>query len=703
MPVISLPDVQVTLESSSSGVKFRGSWTDRFVVANAADEMASDVKLRLSREAIPGLPDVIASVIIVTTVNAEGLTTLESCLLVAAGDDCGLGDMQPRESRIIEVTATFINLPPNEADYPSVLGFRLEAASLDDGNPNNNVAVSDHVTQIPDFEVTSSGMTPLVIITGDKVTFNYEVTQLRAVAGDAAVEFFPTNLGTVTVMVDGEAPEFVDANFEGAAGAVRIPAPGFGGNVVIEVEGDATAPPEVALGVELFGGNAGDSSGGTGNRLATGVGTAISWDFGDDPFPPNTLWFWLFNGARHVLVAGGPTLGAQVDADVNGQPKTNSDGDDKDPQGDDEDGVVLDKILVAGSESSVEVMASKACLIDFWIDYNRDAVFDHRPAAPATISNEYVNDSIVGHVGGSFALKAGLNEIRFRLPSNLEFGTATARFRVSSAGGLTPTGNAADGEVEDHQVFIFDFFPDFGDAPDALDVPGYPTLLQNDGALHLLTEGGFFLGERLDFETDGKPSDDALGDDEHNGLEIIQSEEPDDEDGVIFLTPLMPGSNASLEVFLTSDETIGAKLDAWIDFNSDLDWNDLGEQVLLSEDLVPGTNTLTISIPADAQPGTTFARFRLSRLGNLTPNGRALSGEVEDYAVEIHAVRPPLVFSTRPAVIGGRLELELEFTPGDILEFAPSVNGPWDAVTGAVSPHRAALLNDSGFYRIRRP
>ncbi|MBW2283794.1 MAG: hypothetical protein JRF65_04235, partial [Deltaproteobacteria bacterium] len=41
------------------------------------------------------------------------------------------------------------------------------------------------------------------------------------------------------------------------------------------------------------------------------------------------------------------------------------------------------------------------------------------------------------------------------------------------------------------------------------------------------------------------------------------------------------------------------------------------------------------SIPADAVPGTTYARFRLSSAGSLAPTGSAADGEVEDYEVTI--------------------------------------------------------------------
>ena len=49
-----------------------------------------------------------------------------------------------------------------------------------------------------------------------------------------------------------------------------------------------------------------------------------------------------------------------------------------------------------------------------------------------------------------------------------------------------------------------------------------------------------FLGASVDAESDGKPTSTALGDDEML--------EPDDEDGVVFLTPIMPGKEFEIAV-----------------------------------------------------------------------------------------------------------------------------------------------------------
>jgi len=154
---------------------------------------------------------------------------------------------------------------------------------------------------------------------------------------------------------------------------------------------------------------------------------------------------------------------------------------------------------------------------------------------------------------------------------------------------------------------------DYGDAPD----PGYPTLWASAGAFHMI-EPTLYLGQGVDSESDGQPSAAADGD----GA---------DEDGVVFTTGLTAGVDEQVEV----TASLAGLLNAWLDFNADGDWDDAGEQVATDVALVAGQNVLTVSVPADAAEGATFARFRFSTAGGLLPGGVALDGEVEDYAVSI--------------------------------------------------------------------
>lgn len=170
---------------------------------------------------------------------------------------------------------------------------------------------------------------------------------------------------------------------------------------------------------------------------------------------------------------------------------------------------------------------------------------------------------------------------------------------------------------------------DFGDAPDGAAAAGYPTYLVNDGARHKLL-GSLTLGALVDSEADGQPTAAADGDD------VTGS---DDEDGVTFLTPLYRYETAKVKV----NASAAGALDAWVDFNADMDWNDAGEQVAVSAAVSAGDNLLSFVVPGTASNGLTYARFRLSSAGGLLPTGLADDGEVEDYAVTIEDRFPPLV------------------------------------------------------------
>jgi hypothetical protein len=159
---------------------------------------------------------------------------------------------------------------------------------------------------------------------------------------------------------------------------------------------------------------------------------------------------------------------------------------------------------------------------------------------------------------------------------------------------------------------------DFGDAPD---LP-YPTWLGSGGAYHTIIPG-FHLGNAIDWEPDGQPHPNALGDD--------NDFQGDDEDGVVFASgALRPGGTATIVVTASAP----GMLDMWVDFHGDGTWATPGDQVFASQPLAAGPNNLSFSVPATSVPGHfTFARCRFSRNGGLPFTGPAPQGEVEDYEV----------------------------------------------------------------------
>ncbi|MDA1052613.1 MAG: GEVED domain-containing protein [Planctomycetota bacterium] len=198
-------------------------------------------------------------------------------------------------------------------------------------------------------------------------------------------------------------------------------------------------------------------------------------------------------------------------------------------------------------------------------------------------------------------------------------GTQTITIQATSPGFLS--GSDSLDVTDDDRI------ADFGDAPTAAQsgfASSYPTLRADDGAQHLV--GDLFLGRLIDSEPDGQPTSAADGDDNASTA---------DEDGVVSISSLVASSTAATTSSFAVVASQTGLLDAWIDFNQDGDWNDTGEQIFTSADVVASMNMLSFTLPSGTSAGQTAARFRLSSTGGLTPTGAAGDGEVEDYVVTI--------------------------------------------------------------------
>ncbi len=159
----------------------------------------------------------------------------------------------------------------------------------------------------------------------------------------------------------------------------------------------------------------------------------LASDFGDAPAPyPVTQ---ASNGARHEVA--GPTLGQMIDAEADGANSSLASGD-----GADEDGVVFGAVNAGRTDGSVVVKVRNAALggrIDAWVDFNGNGSWSD--------PGEKIIDSVA-------VTNNTDRRFTFSVPANAVIGTSYARVRVSTAGGLAPTGAAPDGEVEDHKVTI---------------------------------------------------------------------------------------------------------------------------------------------------------------------------------------------------------------------------------------------------------
>ena len=98
------------------------------------------------------------------------------------------------------------------------------------------------------------------------------------------------------------------------------------------------------------------------------------------------------------------------------------------------------------------------------------------------------------------------------------------------------------------------------------------------------------------------------------------------------------GSTYTFTASFTGTSYDADQVTVWIDLNNDKDFNDVGEQVLVTPTKKsPWTGSITI--PASATIGTTRMRVRLndtsSSTSNTTPCGTATFGQVEDYTLNI--------------------------------------------------------------------
>jgi len=172
-------------------------------------------------------------------------------------------------------------------------------------------------------------------------------------------------------------------------------------------------------------------------------------------------------------------------------------------------------------------------------------------------------------------------------------------------------------------------FFDFGDLPGS-----YPTLLDNEGARHVIDPSGAYLGSQVDSDPDGEPHPLARGDD----LSAV-----DDEDGVVLLSPLVAGGEAVFRVTVGSPGYLSAFID-WYDTGALDDEavtvvSSSGPASVAAGPLLDthfsaaGVYEITVSVPEGAS-GMMASRFRITTEageGGADPAGRAESGEVEDY------------------------------------------------------------------------
>lgn len=275
--------------------------------------------------------------------------------------------------------------------------------------------------------------------------------------------------------------------------------------------------------------------------------------------------------------------------------------------------------------------------VNLLIDWNQDGLWGGAVTCPnGSVANEHavVNFPIPNPYDGPLA---PLNPPGFVIGPNP--GYVWARFSITERPVLLPwigDGVFEDGETEDYLLWIEEepIDIDWGDLPEP-----YPTKAAVNGPNHVII-ANLALGSGADGEPDGQPDPGAMGDDN----DTVFPPANDDEDGITFITNLIPGQQAIVDV--TNNLAAGGfgYLDGWIDFGADGSFAESGDQILFGAPLSPfpvNFNSFFYNVPFTAVPGPTFARFRISsNPAGYGWVGPAPDGEVEDYAIRIEEPMP---------------------------------------------------------------
>lgn len=336
----------------------------------------------------------------------------------------------------------------------------------------------------------------------------------------------------------------------------------------------------------------------------------VNFDFGDAPSRTNSVSDYLTllveNGARHTLLAPSfPRLGSEVDFEIDA--------------------------AAAGTAGISDDSVSQISGVG-------TGVFD--VATPGVLSSNLDIDF------GTVAPSQG-DLLTLSIDSDLD-GTIdiTRVFEIVLAGGTPASGNLG-----------------------ILSVPGESPALLAARATAIIQQDLNASAPRFSVELDTITDQLRLASvDDEDGVYITSTTYAGNQiDGVFvdlsgnvsgFLNPL---ATEGTEIIV--ETTGGGLLDAWVDFNTDGDFDDPGEKVLTNEAVLDGINTVRVFTPdsagqlngvAAAGFGSTWARFRISSTGNLLSDGIAIGGEVEDYEVFVAKIElPEAIDDVYPDTVGG--------------------------------------------------
>lgn len=279
-----------------------------------------------------------------------------------------------------------------------------------------------------------------VITTPPSVSIGSPSVSETATGGGSVTYNVQYSDGTTITLAEGD----VTLNSTGSATAT-VGVSGVGTNRTVTLSGVSGVG---TLGISIGAGTATDLAGNT--SAAAGPSATFSvlgLDYGDAPTAAQSGFSASYpvtlgaDGARHRVPGGGAVLylgAVGPDGEGDGQPEASALGDDN--VGDDEDGVTLPSAFPGGKTVDVTVAVVGDGRLSVWIDWNRDGDWEDS-------GEDVVLDEVLTSAGSPHTLQIAV-------PSNVGTGGTFARFRYATQAGLGPTGEALDGEVEDHQVAL---------------------------------------------------------------------------------------------------------------------------------------------------------------------------------------------------------------------------------------------------------
>ena len=310
----------------------------------------------------------------------------------------------------------------------------------------NNETLEAGIYSTIDYLTINGGKTLTLDGKGVDGTWIFNIANYLSFAIDAKVILLDvTDNSTIIWNVLGDKPGSAGYTQLGAGAETTgfILAKGFvqtGANTVIEGIANDCGGAYSATNYIEFGADSVIGQTGCTNGMAASINEAVAntppeatIDFGDAPVSYSSLA--ADNGASHSTENNTIFMGSGVDAEFDSYQFPLSD--DVTDGNDDEDGVSFVTGLEVGNSALLELTSSTSAFVDAWIDFDRNGVFG---------SDEQIADTQ--------SVIEGSNTVLYDIPEWAEAGSTWARFRLSSAGGLEPTGSFSDGEVEDHQVDI---------------------------------------------------------------------------------------------------------------------------------------------------------------------------------------------------------------------------------------------------------